>query len=288
MGSLPRCETDYSLRRACMVVAPTNILWLRNVIPNIGLLEVSCNINQILVTGFDLPQLSLHYKDHPYARFHKESSKKSLLQLPDHSYNTTIARFKSYKYWDGVIPPKELVEAGFYMIARNQVKCFSCSIVAHVLDWKKGDDAVDIHYLRSPNCSFIKELLNRVYIDKASRDGAEINIPNHHPYYSEKPLIKDRVKKAGSSVDSSSVTNKTEPSSVVPNNVCKSVPVINHLISGMNYLPSQGSVSAHINLPRSSTKSMDAIISPPPSEKIVLVSRLDELSPQSTCCNIVG
>ena len=279
MDSLPRCETNNSLGLSSTLVAPTKVLrhLHMHAIPNIGLQEVSCNTNQGLVTGINLPRTRhclrprSHYEDHPYASFHKGSSEKSSLRHPDYSLETT--RYKSFRHWDGLIPPHELAEAGFYMIARNQVKCFSCGVLAHVLDWRRGDSAVDIHHLYSPNCGFIKELLNTVRIVEASRDSAEIT--NYHSSC-EKPLITTRVKKEGPSVNSAlSVTSKTEhPSSIIPDNVSKPLPgTTKHLIiPGMNYLPSQQSMSTLANLPKSSTKSTDAIMHSPPREQIVLVS----------------
>ena len=261
---IPRCETNDSLEISSLVASTKHLQFL-HAIPNVGLLELSCNENQTLVTGLNLPRL--HYEDHPHACFHKRSSKRPLLYHPDYSVDAT--RLKSFKYWNGPIPPRELVDAGFYMIASNLVRCYSCSIVVHVSDWKKEDDAVDIHYLRSPNCSFLKELLIRVRTNEASRDGA--GIPNYHSY-NEKPLIKDRVKKEGSSINSSLSVIKTED----PSNINKAHPVtfVNHLIISVidsPYPPSQQSVSTLVNLPSSSTKLTCAITYSPPREQIILV-----------------
>ena len=279
MDSLPRCEanTGNSLRFSSTLVAPTKLLRHLHAIPNTGLQEVSCNTNQGLVTGFNLPRSRprLHY-DHPYACFHEGSSKQISLQHPDYGLDTT--RFKSFKYWDGPIPPHQLVEAGFYMITRNRVKCFSCSVVVrvHVLDWNRGDSPVDIHQRLNPNCHFIKALLNREHINEVSRDGVEI--PSYHSYC-EKPLIKDRVRKDGSPINSAlSVTSKTEhSSSIMPGNVGKQpLPATTkHLIiPGTNHPPSQQSISSIVSLPKSSTKSTDAITHSSPREQIILVSCL--------------
>ena len=130
-------------------------------------------------------------------------------------------------------------------------------------------------------------LLNRVRIDKASRDSAEM--PNYHSSC-EKPLITDRVKKEGPSVNNAlSVISKTEhPSSIIPDNVSKPLPgTTKHLIMiipGMNYLPSQQSMSTLANLPKSSTKSTDAIMYSPPREQIVLVSCLVSFHELSKKC----
>ena len=263
MDSLSFCETSGSVRRSSMV-APTKLLRcfsILHAISNVGLLELSCSASEIVVTGLNLPQLYYEYSsinDDPHAHIHKEIS--NCLQHPDYSYRTN--RRKSFKHWDGLFPPRELVEAGFYMVARNQVRCFSCNVLVHVLDWKRGDDVVDKHYQRSPNCGFVKELLN----------GVVSGIPNHHSC-SEKPLIKVRVKKEGSSVNTSSIINKTEhPSSIMPNNVCKDHP----FITGIHHQPSQQSISTDGYLPKSSTKSTDPIMYSSPREQIVLVSCIVE------------
>ena len=267
MDALPRCETNDSLIRSSLVVQAKLLQWSFHAIPDVGLLEVSCNKNQTLVTGS-----ILHYEDHPHFCFHmKESSTKTSLQYPDCSIDTT--RFKLVKYWNGLIPPQELVEAGFDMIARNLVKCFSCNVLVHVLDWKRGDDSADINFLHSPNCDLLRELLNRVcLINKtsrsASRDGAGIR--NYHSC-SEKPLITYRVKKEGSLVNSSlSVTSKTKHPSL-----SKPLPVTtinnNQIIPGMDHPLSQQSVSILVNLPKSTTKSTDAITCTSPREQIILV-----------------
>jgi len=75
------------------------------------------------------------------------------LEFPD--YTDEATRLQSFKYWGGVLPKKELAEAGFYMIARRDVvRCFSCRVV--LLDWEKTDNVIDEHRRHSPECSFLK------------------------------------------------------------------------------------------------------------------------------------
>ena len=81
---------------------------------------------------------------------------KHSLQFPDYSDQTI--RLQSFKHWGGTLSAQELAEGGFYMIAHDIVKCCSCDVV--VQDWEANDNVVDKHHKHSPNCSFLKQLLN--------------------------------------------------------------------------------------------------------------------------------
>ena len=83
-----------------------------------------------------------------------EEVNKYSLQFPEYSKETI--RMQSFKHWGGVVPAKELAEAGFYMIARRDVvRCFSCNVV--VQDWERSDNVIDEHRRHSPDCSFLKQ-----------------------------------------------------------------------------------------------------------------------------------
>ena len=85
-----------------------------------------------------------------------EEVSKHSLHFPE--YGKETIRMQSFKHWGGVLPAKELAEAGFYMIARRDVvRCFSCNVV--VQDWERSDNVVDEHRRHSPECSFLKQTL---------------------------------------------------------------------------------------------------------------------------------
>ena len=86
-----------------------------------------------------------------------EEVSKHSLQFPD--YSDQAIRLQSFKHWGGVLPAQELAEGGFYMIAWDVVKCFSCNVV--IQDWEWSDN-VDKHCKHNPNCPFLEQLLNNV------------------------------------------------------------------------------------------------------------------------------
>ena len=103
--------------------------------PHIPLQEVSCNVASSIVTGSLplLPDKLLRNKDcyRPGSRLDVSDAAKHSLQKPD--YRNKAARLQSFRYWDGFVPPAELVEdlvdAGFYMISQpDVVRCCSCSV----------------------------------------------------------------------------------------------------------------------------------------------------------------
>ena len=79
------------------------------------------------------------------------------LQHPDYADERT--RLQSFKHWCGVIPATELADAGLYMVARDTVRCYSCHVV--IQGWKKGDRAIDMHYMCSGDCNFVKKYMQR-------------------------------------------------------------------------------------------------------------------------------
>jgi len=115
------------------------------------------------------PQMSASLRQPNYALHHNSMSShssavvtgrkqgtSSALHPPD--YANQLTRLQSFKYWGGVLPKEELVEAGFYMIARRDVvKCFSCRVVLQ--DWERTDNVIDKHLRYSPNCPFLTHLL---------------------------------------------------------------------------------------------------------------------------------
>lgn len=52
-----------------------------------------------------------------------------------------------------------LIDAGFYFTGdRDTVKCFYCELT--VSDWKTGDDPMEVHRTRSPQCQFVLKTLS--------------------------------------------------------------------------------------------------------------------------------
>ncbi|XP_065906401.1 baculoviral IAP repeat-containing protein 2-like isoform X2 [Dysidea avara] len=81
------------------------------------------------------------------------------LDFPD--YTDQATRLQSFKYWGGVLPKEWLAEAGFCMIARQDVvRCFSCRVVLQ--DWERTDNVIDEHQRHSCNCPFLKTYLSNI------------------------------------------------------------------------------------------------------------------------------
>ena len=84
----------------------------------------------------------------------------SAIPLHKIDYSTKEARLKSFKHLpsDFIVTKEELADAGFHIVRRNPVtvKCESCDLI--VVEWKKGDDPLSVHYRRKPDCPFLKEL----------------------------------------------------------------------------------------------------------------------------------
>ena len=241
---------------------------------NIPLQEVSCNVIPSMVTGLNPPLLYYegrsvnHHASHhagDYFHVHLDVYKHSLRQ-PD--YTDKATRLQSFKYWDGPLPPAELVDAGFYMIApRDTVRCYSCKVV--VRNWRKGDSPIDVHCLYSPNCNFVKNCIQKLIEvnddGMASRDAGGVT---NHQLNNERLVIKNRVKEEGASIHSvgPEIEQPTADKAPTPQ-------VINHLIAGINYPPSQRSVSTYGHVIKaSSTKLSEDILDSPPWEEIIFVS----------------
>ena len=124
----------------------------------------------------DIP-LNVHHRCNPDCVFLRTlscKSKSSSLERPQEltvnnqsenfslgfpNYTDQATRLQSFKYWGGVLPKEELAEAGFYMIARQDVvRCFSCHVVLQ--DWEKSNNVIDDHRRHSPNCTFLKAHLS--------------------------------------------------------------------------------------------------------------------------------
>ena len=212
----------------------------------------SCNIpTSGMVAGLNSPLLcyegrSVNHHAGDCLHFYKHS-----LQQPN--YGDRATRLQSFKYWDGLISPVELVDAGFYMIAsRDVVRCCSCNVV--IANWRRGDSAIDVHCLYRPNCGFVKnymEKLNEVDGNVASSDDGRVV---NQRLYSESTLI-------------DSVGPKT--AQPLPDNISR---VTNHLITGINYPPSQRSVSTHGHVVKDSGRKLSEEILDSPPEEIVFVS----------------
>jgi len=103
-------------------------------------------------------------------------NEKFYLESPDYSDQAT--RLQSFKYWAGVLPKEELVEAGFYMTARRDVvRCFSCHVVLQ--DWEKTDNVIDEHRRHSPDCGFLK-LVHKDRVDFHGTSEETTHTINHN------------------------------------------------------------------------------------------------------------
>ena len=267
MNSLLRCEKKNGIGRRSSMVAPP--------LPGISIpflhtppLKVSRSIPTI-VTGL-IPPL-LFYEGRSVNRYHRAGDclhlvYKHALQQPD--YTDKATRLQSFKYWNGLVSPLELVDAGFYMIAapRDTVRCYSCDV--EIANWRKGDSPIDVHCLLRPNCDFVKnymEKLNEMDGNMASHEG---RVGNYGPS-SERLIIKGRVKRGDSSINSA-VGPTAPPSS---DNISNSPQVINHLIAGINYPVSHRSMNTQGHeVKDSDNKSSEEMLESPPQEEIVFVS----------------
>ena len=264
MVSLLQREKNGVGRRSSMVAPPLpgiSIPFLRT-----PPLRVSCSIPTI-VTGLNPPLL--FYEGRNVNRYHGAGDCLHLVykhapQQPD--YTDKATRLQSFKYWDGLVSPLELVDAGFYMIApRDTVRCYSCDVV--IANWRRGDSPIDVHCLLRPNCDLVKnymEKLNEMDGNMASHEG---RVGNYGPS-SERLIIKGRVKRGDSSINS--VGPIALPWS---DNIRNSPQVINHLIPGINYPISHRSMNTHGHeVKDSGSKSTEEILESPPWEEIVFVS----------------
>ena len=191
------------------------------------------------------------------------------LQQPDYADKRT--RLQSFKHWYGIIPATELADAGFYMVARDTVRCYSCHVV--IQGWKKGDRPIDIHCMRSDNCDFVKKYMQRQSEigDMPTRTRmASFNVTaagrrNHNPLHSERPVIKENS------------YSSTKPLRTIIQD-SKSTEVTDHQTPAVVHPASQNSVSSHSHLPKgfgkgSTTKwTSDDIMDVPLSEKMIIVS----------------
>ena len=177
--------------------------------PHIPLQEVSCNVASSIVTGSlpSLPYTLLRNENchRPGSRLDVSDAAKHSLQKPD--YRNRTARLQSFRYWDGLLLPAELVEdlvdAGFYMISQpDVVRCYSCSV--EIRNWRRGDKAIDVHRWYNPSCDFVKSY----YIQNlcnADNDGLVCDdndttsrdvVGAVNQLDSERPAIKERIKKS--------------------------------------------------------------------------------------------
>ena len=190
-------------------------------------------------------------------RFHID---KQSLQ-PD--YTNKAARLQSFKYWAGQIPSAELVDAGFYMIARpDVVRCYSCGVV--IQNWKKGDSAIDVHCLYSPNCELVKACvqgLNELDGGMASQDMVCSMASSHTSGYRDQ---KGRVKEGASTIQNTGL-KKAQPA--------PQVVAYPHIGVGTDYL-SQPSIftNDHLGKNFSTNSSEDISDLTPLEEEIIFVS----------------
>ena len=231
------------------------------------LLKVSSNIPTI-VTGLNPPLLFYEGRSvnhHAGDCLHLVYKHAPDLRQPD--YTDKATRLQSFKYWGGRVPPLELVDAGFHMIApRDTVKCYWCGVV--IANWRRGESPIDVHCLRRPNCDFVKnymELLSEVDGNRASCDESKA-VGN---LYGERLVIKGGVKRGNSLI------NSVDPSTAQPSsdNISNSPQVVNHLIAGINYPISHQSVTTHGHeLKDSGGKSSKGTLDSLPWEEIIFVS----------------
>ena len=193
---------------------------------------------------------------------------KDSLQYP--SYADKAMRLQSFRDRGGMVPPPEFADAGFFMVAPDVVKCCSCHVV--VQGWKKDDIGItsDIHCLHNSNCDFVKNCIQKRNEDyTASHPAVNYNeVSSRNSLYSEKPVIKKRMKE-----DSRSTSLR--PTTMMVDRV--PAQQMQYITPGVWYPPSQPSasqsVSRHGYLPKgSSTKSSYDVMATPPREQIILVS----------------
>lgn len=72
------------------------------------------------------------------------------------NYDNRLKTFRDSNWTLDFIAPCEMARAGFYYKGRSDtVKCIFCSI--ELSYWKRGDNPLVEHKLKSPQCQFIKE-----------------------------------------------------------------------------------------------------------------------------------
>ena len=171
------------------------------------------------------------------------------LQQPDYADKKT--RLQSFKHWYGIIPATELADAGFYMVARDTVRCYSCHVV--IQGWKKGDRPIDMHYMCSGDCDFVKKYMQRqseigdmhTRMRVASYNVIAAGRRNHNPLYSERPVIKERIKENSYS--------STKPLRTIIQD-SKSTKVTDHQTPAVVHPASQHSILTHGHLPKGLAK----------------------------------
>lgn len=70
------------------------------------------------------------------------------------SFNNRLRTFD--KKWKlKYLTPEKMADAGFYYMGQQDlVQCVSCSLQFH--HWKSGDNALEVHKKKSPQCQFLK------------------------------------------------------------------------------------------------------------------------------------
>ena len=179
-------------------------------------------------------------------------------------YHSSDANLQHPNYANEGTRLQPLVNAGFHMVARDRVECYSCQTV--IQGWKKEDRSIDIHCLHNSNCGF-----DNNYVEKLSEIDdlhmASRNIVGRLNHYGERPVIKERIKDNSYS-STKPITIRDSKSPQVP---CYQATEVIHPAC-------QWSVSTYGHLAKgSNANTSDDTMSTPPSEKMIMVSLLVSL-----------
>ncbi|XP_014254856.1 baculoviral IAP repeat-containing protein 7-B-like isoform X2 [Cimex lectularius] len=77
------------------------------------------------------------------------------------------ARLESFATWPFLhVPPARLAKSGFFYLQDNaKVRCAYCGGV--IEDWREGDEPDLVHIERFPNCSYVKEIIDKGVLVKS-------------------------------------------------------------------------------------------------------------------------